>query len=92
MWRYKSGTSFYSSEEEAICNMWQLHYQGLLNSSTDLTSKPEVLNTLADMRGEDMERVKPEDIKEGIKYLKKGRSGGLDTLSAEHIIYSDANI
>ena len=78
---------------EAICAMWQRHYQGLLNSSTDKSKKDSVLSVLHSLNDSDtMDRITPDDIKEAIKALKKGKSKGPDGISAEHLIYCDQKI
>ena len=74
---------------DSICDMWQKHYQDLLNSSSDFTKRKEVLDALSNLSVSDtVDRLTHQEIRLAIKDLKKGKSAGPDKLSSEHLIYS----
>ena len=76
------------SGTEAICHMWKTHYQGLLNSSSDMSKRSEVLCALDQYdRSDIIERITPSDVGRAIKSVKKGKTCGPDGLSGEHLVY-----
>ena len=74
-----------------ILDMWRSHYEQLLNSSKDRSSKDEVLFTL-DKNVYTFDRFTLEEVAESLKDLKVGKSPGLDNVYAEHFKYADKSI
>jgi exonuclease III len=71
-----------------ICNMWQQHFKGILNSSIDISMKPYVLDSIKDLKGT-VNMFTYSDVKDAISDLKSGKSAGMDGLSSEHFKYAD---
>ena len=68
-----------------ICNMWQDHYQSLLNSVKNLEHKTSVTSKLSFIENESIE-IRPLDIVNALKSVNKGKACGVDGLAAEHFI------
>ena len=70
-----------------IANMWHDYYKTLLNS----TKRPVTRNFVSDhfqhCNSDDF-KISPDEVKESIKDLKKGKSAGLDHLSSEHFKFA----
>jgi hypothetical protein len=76
-----------------ICDMWQKHYQNLLNSNTDISCKDGVLQSLSHIEGfKDDVVFQTCDVARAIKKLKSGKSAGLDGIQAEHVKHCDVRI
>ena len=70
-----------------VCNMWHDHFKQMLNSSSDFSCKDKVLEEINSCSlGECC--FSPLDVKTAVHKLKKGKSAGLDGISAEHYIFS----
>ena len=72
-----------------ITDMWQIHYSELLNSVHDTSSKSfvnsEHINAVS---SESIVSISSDDVSEGLKDTKLGKSTGIDGLAAEHYVYS----
>ncbi len=69
-----------------ICNMWKEHFQGLLNS----VSRSDFDHTELDNMY--FERFTPCHMANVISDLETGKSPGPDSITAEHIKYSDPTV
>ncbi len=78
--------------EEKITYMWQQHYTSLLNSSTDVSKKQDVLDTLEVLHINEEHLITPAEVEDAIRKLKKGKSVGLDGISSEHFIYASKKV
>ena len=78
---------------DAVCHMWQKHYQGLLNSSSDNTEKDFVLQSLSNLQDQfEIQRFTASDIKDAMKHLQKGKVPGPDSIASEHLLFADERI
>ena len=77
--------------KDQICDMWQQHFQDLLNSSEDNSMKNEILDSIRSIKG-DINMFTTFDIKEAIKDLKPGKSAGKDNLCSEHYKYASERL
>ena len=76
------------SGSDNISSMWKEHFEDLLNSSKDTTSKSFVDECVQDKQSYYLNRFTPSEIIEGISSLKKGKSPGNDDIYSEHFIYA----
>ena len=77
------------SGETEIVQLWENHYEQLLNSNKDDKQKKSVLQALKTAPPDKPINFDFHDIGDAIKALKPGKSPGLDGLQAEHYIYAD---
>ena len=67
--------------------MWRNHYSTLLNSVHSSIDKDRVLSYLNDCSSEySVISISVDDVSNGLKLVKLGKSCGADGLSAEHFI------
>jgi len=79
--------------EEEISQMWQRHYQSLLNSNNDTTHEQYVMSELYKLNGnDDVIKLDHLQVKLAISKLKYGKAGDLDGLSGEHYKFADVRI
>ena len=71
-----------------IVNHWKKYFQGLLNTSNDLSKKVDVDIALHNCEFPEGSSFTPNDLCDAIKKLKSGKSPGLDRLCAENCKYS----
>ena len=76
-----------------ICNLWKEHFSNLLNSTKDSVSQDAVMRDLTSIDSDSEYPIfTVKEVMESIKDLKKGKSTGLDGISAEHILYASDKI
>ena len=69
--------------------MWRNHYSLLLNSVHSSIDKDRVLSYFNDCSSEySAISISVDDVSNGLKLVKLGKSCGVDGLSAEHYIYA----
>ena len=74
------------SGQNNICTMWQKHYQGILNSSSNSNAKNSVIKKINNCT-----TYKPIEFVEVfncVRSLKNGKSCGIDGLQSEHLKYA----
>ena len=75
--------------DKEITDMWRNHYSTLLNSVHSSIDKDRVLSHLNDCSSEySALSISVDDVSNGLKLVKLGKSCGVDGLSAEHFIYA----
>ena len=74
--------------EEEISNMWQIHYQSLLNSVESTQHKASVKLETTNILNTSKVSFIPIDISNAFKSLKLGKACGVDGVSAEHFLYA----
>ena len=74
--------------EEEISNMWQIHYQSLLNSVESTQHKASVKLETTNILNSSKISFTPIDISNAFKSLKLGKACGVDGVSAEHFLYA----
>ena len=75
--------------DKEITDMCRNHYSTLLNSVHSSIDKDRVLSYLNDCSSEySAISISVDDVSNGLKLVKLGKSGGVDRLSAEHFIYA----
>jgi hypothetical protein len=80
------------SGKKNICHMWKDHFQGLLNSSRDVSKRASVTESIFFPKNVECEYVTPLDVKEAICKLKSGKASGRDGLSSEHYLYASNRV
>ena len=78
--------------DEEITEMWRNHYSDLLNSSSDISKKQEVMARLEAVRVDDEDLFTSHEVEAAINKLKKGKAAGKDGLTSEHFIYSSKKL
>ena len=74
--------------EEEISNMWQIHYQSLLNSVESTQHKASVKLKTTNILNTSKISFTPIDISNAFKSLKLGKACGVDGVSAKHFLYA----
>ena len=75
--------------DKEITDMWRNHYSTLLNSVHCSIDKDRVLSYLNDCSSKySAISISVDDVSNGLKLVKLGKSCGVDGLSAEHFIYA----
>ena len=78
--------------KKQIVNLWKNYFQGLLNTSNDLSKKVDVDRALYNCELPEGSFFTSNDICEAIKKLKSGKSPGLDKLSSENFKYASERL
>lgn len=81
-----------SHGEQDITHMWKDHYETIMNCVNNDVNKSFVLSSIDKLCNTDRIVVTATQVKDALKDVKKGKSPGLDGLSAEHFIYADGSI
>ena len=74
--------------EQAISEMWHTHFKSILNSSTDVSNKHVLLETLNDKNDYKFDRFTVNEVLSAVQSLKNGKSAGKDMIYAEHYKYA----
>ena len=74
--------------EEEISNMWQIHYQSLLNSVESTQHKASVKLETTNILNTSKISFTPIDISNAFKSLKLGKAYGVNGVSAEHFLHA----
>ena len=76
--------------DKEITDMWRNHYSTLPNSvHSSIIDKDSVLSYLNDCSSEySAISISVDDVSNGLKLVKLGKSCGVDGLSAEHFMYA----
>ena len=72
--------------------MWHHHFSDLLNSIHNTDSKSFVSEHIDDMLPKTAISISAGDVRDVLKDGKMGKSTGLDSLVAEHFVYSHSSI
>ena len=82
------------SGHQNVADVWHTHFCNILNSSTDTSLKSQVLRRLKLSAMNDRVdcRIKPSEVTDAIKDLKRGKSPGLDGLNSEHYKYASPRV
>ena len=81
--------------ENDICDMWYLHFKDLLNSSQDSSFKSEILAQVKKKCNSfniSECLFSQQDVRKAVHSLKKSKSAGLDSISAEHFINASERV
>ena len=78
--------------KKQIVNLWKNYFQGLLNTSNDLSKKADVDRALYNCELPEGSFFTSNDICAAIKKLKSGKSPGLDKLSSENFKYASERL
>ena len=73
-----------------IAEMWKKHFETLLNSSKNVDKKNEVLDAVSGVNSNNcyFVRFSVDEIKDGFKNIKNGKTCGLDSIYGEHLKYA----
>ncbi len=71
-----------------ISEMWQKHYNDILNCVANNSKMNEVKSVIDNISTRDKLVITPSDVSSAIHDLKRGKSVGDDYLTAEHFIHS----
>ena len=72
--------------------MWGQHYSNLLNSSSDVSVKHDVMNVLSNVTYSEDTKVSVSEITDAIKNAKTGKSPDHQGIYSEHFKYADNRI
>ena len=78
--------------DEQISDMWHHNFSDLLNSVHNTDSKSFVSEHIHDMLPKTVIFISAGDVRDILKDAKMGKSAGLDSLAAEHFVYSHSSI
>ena len=78
--------------DEQISDMWHHHFSDLLNSVHNTDSKSFVSEHIDDMLPKTAISISAGDARDILKDAKMDKSAGLDSLAAEHFVYSYSSI
>ena len=78
--------------EAGIADMWKHHYSHLLNSSTDVSKRSDVLERLSGTSLTKSDLFARGDIQQAIERLPAGKATGCDGLSSEHFKFASSTI
>ena len=79
------------SGRDKISEMWGEHYNKLLNSSKDNSSREFVVNSVSNISSDVKVKYSVSDIMESVNCLKTGKKGA-DNLNAEHLKFADDSL
>ena len=78
--------------DEQISDMWHHSFSELLNSVHNTNSKSFISEHIDDMLPKTAISISAGDVRDILKEVKMGKSAGLDSLAAEHFVYSHSSI
>ena len=81
--------------QDAIANMWALHYDRLFNSVSNAgidTLSSRISALITDNPLSEHARIYDRDVEIAIKQLKRGKAVGPDRISAEHYMNADRHV
>ena len=78
--------------EQNIASMWHDHFKQLLNSVKDKMHEQKIEEEIAKCTYADSMQVNTREVNNRVKELKHGKASGFDSLSADHLKFSDQRL